>query len=43
MKLEYIKPMLEIEEFETEDVITLSDPTVLDQYDTTYDEYFGDN
>ncbi len=43
MKLEYIKPIIEIEEFETEDIITLSDPTVLDQYDSTYDDLFLDN
>lgn len=43
MKLEYTKPTIEIEEFETEDIITLSDPSVLDQYDSTYEDWFSDN
>lgn len=41
MKLEYTKPTIEIEEFESQDVITLSDPSVLNQYDSTYEETFG--
>lgn len=43
MKLEYTKPTIEIEEFDTEDIITLSDPSVLDQYDSTYDDLFSNN
>lgn len=39
MKLEYTKPELELELFEVEDVITLSEPGVLDE-ELDYGELF---
>lgn len=43
MKLEYTKPELEIEVFETEDVITISVLNSLDDPNGTYEQLFGSN